>query len=216
MVVSGAFQNLESEPSDRSSPLAFCMAQQQLYDDLLEAVRKYPPLQALAEFEDTFFGYTHTADTDVSPFIYKILFADDEAEFCNTIKRACYIFVNNWDLARQGEMVHELLALFKHPSLEKSTPLPSLKRLRQWLRDFAKSSDFEELELFAIQRVGPIPPGNWSTRYAAYQLTAQSVNERNSERRLVPCHGGSKTSSNTTWRCTLPFHKTLHGLIKNT
>ena len=181
MVVSGAFQNSEPEQGDYASPLAFYRAQQQLYDDLLEAVRKYPPLQALAEFEGAFFGYTHAPDTDVSPFIYKILFADDEAEFRNTLKRACYIFVNNWDLARQGEMVHELLALFKHPSLEKSTILPSLKRLRQWLRDFAKSSDFEELKLFAIQRVGPLPPDSWSTRYAAYQLTAQSVNELNSQ-----------------------------------
>ncbi|PZO52014.1 MAG: hypothetical protein DCF15_14265 [Phormidesmis priestleyi] len=180
MVVSGAFQNSDPEQGDRSTPPAFYMAQQQLYDDLLEAVRKYSPVQALAEFEDTFFGYTHTADTDVSPFIGKILFADDEAEFRNTLKRACYIFVNNWDLARQGEMVHELLALFQHPSLEKPTPLPSLKRLRQWLRDFAKSSDFEELKLFAIQRVGSIQPGRWSTRYATYQLTAQYINERNS------------------------------------
>lgn len=161
-------------------PLAFYMAQQQLYDDLLEAVRKYPPVQALAEFEETFFGYAHTADTTASPFIYKVLFANDEAEFRNTLKRACYIFVNNWDLARQGESVHDLLALFQHPGLEKSTPSPSLKRLRQWLRDFAKSSDFQELKLFAIQRVGPMHTGSWSNRYAAYQLTAQYVNERNS------------------------------------
>ncbi len=131
MVGSGAFQNSEPEQGDRSPPLAFYMAQQQLYDDLLEAVRKYSPVQALAEFEDTFFGYMHTAGTDISPFVYKILFAGDEVEFRNTLKRACYIFVNNWDLARQGEMVHELLALFQHPSLEKFTTSPSLKRLRQ-------------------------------------------------------------------------------------
>lgn len=158
----------------------FYIAQQQIYDDLLEAVRKLPPVEALAEFESIFFGHSNSLDADVSPFLYKILFADDEAEFRNTLKRSCYIYVNNWDLAREGDMLHMLLGLFKQPNLSKSTHSPSLKRLRKWLRDFADSKDFEELELFAAQRMGPIVSGSWSQRYAAYQLTAQYVDETNS------------------------------------
>lgn len=158
----------------------FYMAQQQIYDDLLEAVRKLPPVEALAEFESIFFGHSNSLDADVSPFLYKILFADDEAEFRNTLKRACYIYVNNWDLAREGDMLHMLLGLFKQPSLSKTTLSPSLKRLRQWLLNFSESKDFEDLELFAAQRMGPVISGNWSTRYAAYQLTAQYIDESNS------------------------------------
>lgn len=158
----------------------FYVAQQQIYDDLLEAVRKSSPAEALAEFESIFFGHSNSIDADVSPFLYKILFADDETEFRNTLKRACYIFVNNWDLARQGDMLHTLLDLFKQPSLTKSTLSPSLKRLRQWLQNFADSKDFEELKLFAVQRIGPTQTGTWSTRYAAYQLIAQYVDENNS------------------------------------
>ena len=161
-------------------PMEFYVAQQQIYDDLLEAVRKSPPAEALAEFESIFFGHTNSLDADVSPFLYKILFADDEAEFLNTLKRSCYIFVNNWDLSRQGEMLHTLLGLFKQPSLNKSTLSPSLKRLRQWLQNFAASKDFEELQLFATQRIGPTETGSWSSRYAAYQLIAQYVDEDNS------------------------------------
>ena len=158
----------------------FYIAQQQIYDDLLEAVRKLPPVEALAEFESIFFSHSNSLDADVSPFLYKILFADDAAEFRNTIKRSCYIYVNNWDLAREGDMLHMLLELFKQPNLSKATHSPSLKRLRQWLRDFAQSEDFEELELFAAQRMGPISSGRWSIRYAAYQLTAQYIDETNS------------------------------------
>lgn len=158
----------------------FYIAQQQIYDDLLEAVRKLPPVEALAEFESIFFGHSNSLDADVSPFLYKILFADDETEFRNTIKRACYIYVNNWDLAREGDMLHMLLDLFKQPTLSKHTLSPSLKRLRKWLCDFAASQDFEDLELFAAQRMGPLVSGNWSTRYAAYQLTAQYIDESNS------------------------------------
>jgi len=158
----------------------FYIAQQQIYDDLLEAVRKLPPVEALAEFESIFFGHSNSLDADVSPFLYKILFADNEIEFRNTLKRACYIYVNNWDLAREGDMLHMLLELFDQPNLSRQTLSPSLKRLRTWLRNFADSKDFEDLKLFAAQRMGPIVSGSWSTRYAAYQLTAQYVDETNS------------------------------------
>ncbi len=203
MAVNGAFQNfdanvphpaqgnslgagsLDNRPDGRlaggSMPMEFYVAQQQLYDDLLEAVRQLPPVEALAEFEATFFGYSNTLDADVSPFLYKILFADNELEFRNTLKRACYIFVNNWDLLRQGDMLHMLIELFQQPSLSKSTLSPSLKRLRKWLLNFAHSKDFDELQLFATQRLDSARlGGNWSTRYAAYQLIAQYINEDNS------------------------------------
>jgi hypothetical protein len=192
MVLDGAFQNLEPYPGDYDGsssghqghqgqmPMEFYVAQQQIYDDLLEAVRKLPPVEALAELEAIFFGHSHSLDADVSPFLYKILFADDEVEFRNTLKRSCYIFVNNWDLARQGDMLHMLLDLFRQPSLQKSTHSPSLKRLRKWLCNFAESKDFEELQLFASQRQGSAAPGSWSARYASYQLIAQYVDENNS------------------------------------
>ena len=175
-------ETLKSDPAavDEKMPLEFYLAQQQIYDDLLEAVRKLPPVEALAEFEGIFFGHSNSLDADVTPFLYKILFADNETEFRNTLKRACYIFVNNWDLTRQGDMVQTLLSLFEQPSLKKTTHSPSLKRLRQWLLNFASSDDFDQLKLFATQRVGPTYPGSWSTRYASYQLVAQYVDESNS------------------------------------
>ncbi|MEL6813915.1 MAG: hypothetical protein AAFP03_03765 [Cyanobacteria bacterium J06598_3] len=169
-----------NEMSAGKMPLEFYLAQQQIYDDLLEAVRKLPPVEALSEFENIFFGHSNSLDADVSPFLYKILFENNEAEFSNTLKRACYIFVNNWDLARQGEMVHTLLGLFQQTSLTKTTLSPSLKRLRQWLLNFANSDDFDQLKLFATQRIGPTHTGSWSARYASYQLVAQYVDERNS------------------------------------
>ena len=195
-MVNGAFQ--DSDPSQgnaseqkldqlvttdalagsRSS--AFRLAQQQIYDDLLEAVRKRAPVEALAEFEATFFDPSMSSNASVALFFDKVLFANDEAEFRNTLKRACYIFVNNWDLARQGDMLHALLALFQQPTLTKAAISPSQARLSQWLINFSNSSDFEGLKLFAIQRIGPTQTGSWSSRYVAYQLIAQHVDEHNS------------------------------------
>ena len=98
-------QTLDSEQSIGSyqQPSDFYLSQQQLYEDLLDAVRNLPPVEALSEFESTFFGHSASLDADVSPFLYKVLFADDELAFRNTLKRACYIYVNNWDLTRHGK-----------------------------------------------------------------------------------------------------------------
>ncbi|MEM9149628.1 MAG: hypothetical protein AAGB19_04155 [Cyanobacteria bacterium P01_F01_bin.3] len=173
-------QNSSFDQRDCEKPIDFHLAQQQIYDELLDSVRHAPPVEALAHFESIFFGSTGSQDADVSPFIYRILFADDEQEFRNTLKRACYILVNNWDLGREGNMVHALLALFTQPGLQKTTFSPSLKRLRQWLLSFAGSQDFEELQLFANQRVNMNQASSWSNRYVTYQLIAQYVDESNS------------------------------------
>lgn len=194
-MVNGAFQDSESSKGDSPEQKlhqpailnasaghilpAFHLAQQQIYDDLLEAVRKQAPVEALAEFEAVFFDHSTSPSASVSLFLDKVLFANDEAEFRNTLKRACYIFVNNWDLARQGNMLHALLALFQQPDLRR-TSAPNQVRLRQWLVNFGNSADFEELKLFATQRIEPTQPGSWSTRYVAYQLIAQHVDENNS------------------------------------
>jgi len=198
MVVSNASHNSDFEPNQRNSekPIDFYLAQQQIYDDLLDSVRHAPPVEALADFEALFFGSSSSQDADVSPFLYRILFADDEQEFCNTLKRACYILVNNWDLGREGNMVHALLSLFTQPSLKKSTFSPSLKRLRQWLLNFAESKDFEDLQLFANQRVSLNQSGSWSNRYVTYQLIAQYVDESNSLEQREAARGLSRRLKN--------------------
>ncbi len=195
MVVNGAFRDSESDEGDASAQklsqpgpaeaavsqnsLAFHLAQQQIYDDLLESVRKLAPAAALAEFEAVFFGRSAASSASVSLFLDKVLFDNNEAEFRNTLRRACYIFINNWDLARQGDMPHALLALFQQSDLKRNAA-PDYGRLGQWLVNFSNSSDFEELKLFATQRIGPTQPGSWSTRYVTYQLIAQHVDEANS------------------------------------
>ncbi|MGB3790319.1 MAG: hypothetical protein WA949_20080 [Phormidesmis sp.] len=171
-------------PADEpDKPTASNLAQQQLYDDLLDSARKLPPVESLAKFENLFFGHSSSVETveaEFSPFLYHILFADNEQTFQSTLKRACYILVNNWDRRCQSDMVHTMLALFDQPSLKKPTFSPSLERLRQWLLNFAASQDFEALKLFAAQRIGPTHPGSWSSRYVTYQLTAQAIDSSHS------------------------------------
>ncbi len=174
-----------------SKSSAFHLAQQQIYDDLLDAVRNLPPVEALAKFEALFFSDSSSQDSDVSqsdvsPFLHQVLLNGDEAEFRNTLKRTCYILINNWDLSRHGHMMNAMLSLFTQPAPQRPALSPNLERLRKWLASFAQSQDFEELKLFAAQRLGPVNTERWSNRYVTYQLIAQYVDESNSlERRAA-------------------------------
>lgn len=189
MVVDSGFHDLEFDQGDRSVPLAFHLVQQQLYDDLIAAVRSRSPVEAITYFEALFFSAdSQTLDPGLSPFVSKVLLADAQAEFCHTLKRACYIFINNWELARQGHLIEPLLSLFQQPSLKEYSSSPSLERLRQWLINFANSQDFAELKLFATQRLGLTQAGSWSNRYVAYQLVSQSVDKNNSIEQREAAH----------------------------
>jgi hypothetical protein len=75
-------------------------AQQVVYDFLLDIVKVWPPEDVLEEFRHLFVHHTESVSSQTIPALHLILFANDEVEFRNTLKRCCYILVNNWELAR--------------------------------------------------------------------------------------------------------------------
>lgn len=173
------------EPNEfRSRPgLSLAQAQQVLYDFLLEIVKLWHPQDVLEEFRHLFIHHTDSVSSLTLPALHVILFANDEQEFRNTIKRCCYILVNNWEVARQFEMIQALVDLFSDSLIQRRTLSPTLKRLRQWLIRFTQSSDFEELRLFAARYTEERTinrPDEWANRYTSYLLVPQYVNEANS------------------------------------
>jgi hypothetical protein len=174
---------MESNDYGARPGLSLIQAQQIIYDFLLEIVKVWHPKDVLEEFRHLFIHHTDSVSSQTLPALHVILFANNEAEFRNTIKRCCYILVNNWEVARQFESVQSLVNLFSDPLIQRRTLSPTLKRLRYWLIRFIQSDDFEELRLFAaryneertINR-----PGEWVTRYTSYLLVPQYVNEANS------------------------------------
>ncbi|CAN5580268.1 hypothetical protein BH23CYA1_BH23CYA1_07860 [soil metagenome] len=200
MVVDRRFRDSESERGDRlessveplGRPMALHAAQQQIYSDLLAMVKSRTPVEALAEFEALFFSPGQMPERDLSPALHQILLAGDQAEFYNTLKRACYILINTWDLARQGHMIQAMLSLFQQHTLSGYSAIPGLQRLHQWLGDFIASPDFEALKLFAHQRIGPTQPGGWSDRYVAYHLVTQYIDKKNSPEQCAAARTLSK------------------------
>ncbi|WP_197065016.1 hypothetical protein [Leptolyngbya sp. KIOST-1] len=173
---------MESDGYDSRPGLTLAQAQQIIYEFLLEIVKIWHPDDVLEEFRHLFIHHTDSVSSQTLPALHIILFANNEQEFRNTIKRCCYILVNNWEVARQFDAIQALVDLFSDPLIQRRTLSPTLKRLRNWLTRFVESDDFEELRLFAARYTEERTlnrPDEWAARYTSYLLVPQYINEAN-------------------------------------
>ncbi|MEO0539441.1 MAG: hypothetical protein AAFZ80_01105 [Cyanobacteria bacterium P01_A01_bin.105] len=175
--VSGKFQSSSGRRYGRDRQ-DIQQSQRTIYNFLLEIVRKWPPKDVLEEFKNLFFHHSETVSSETVPALYAIVFSNNQAEFHNTLKRSCYILINNWEVAREHEAVQELIRMFSDPVIRKTTLSPTLKRLRQWIASFVTSGDFRDLELFVANRFAS-PEENWVNRYTSYLLVSQYVDTGN-------------------------------------
>ncbi|MDX2215908.1 MAG: hypothetical protein SFY66_21770 [Oculatellaceae cyanobacterium bins.114] len=153
-------------------------AQEAIYNYLLEIVKEWSPEDVLAEFKHLFIHHVNTISSHTVPLLYEIVFANQEQEFRNTLKRSCYILINNWDITRSHRSIQQLIQLFNDPILSRNTMSPTSQRLRSWIRAFIKSKDFQELQLFAA-RYEEREHIHWSQRYASYLLVPQYIDLKN-------------------------------------
>jgi hypothetical protein len=163
----------------RRSSLTLQEAQEDIYSFLLTIVKQWPPEEVLLQFKHLFFEYGETASSEVSAAIYTLLFNDDEREFHLTLKRCCYILINNWEVARQYKSIQALVEQFQDGSLFRYTSSLTLKRLREWMLNFVESNDFREITLFAERFSGELHQSRWASRYTSYLLVPQYINTEN-------------------------------------
>jgi hypothetical protein len=153
-------------------------SQETIYDFLLGIVKKWPPDEVLIEFKRLFIYHVDSTSSQALQAVYDIVFANNEQEFKNTLKRCCYILVNNWDATRHYKPIQELIQVFCDPLVGRHTHSQTLKRLRQWVNNFAESTDYEELKLFAA-KYEDRAHGPWTSRYTSYLLVPQYIDLRN-------------------------------------
>ena len=166
--------SVELPRSQRNLP----KAQEAIYQFLLEVVKNWQSEEVLAEFKGLFIHHVDTISSNTLPHLFEIVFSNQEQEFRNTLKRSCYILINNWEITRNYKAIHQLVELFADPILYKPTISPTLKRLREWLRNFVESPEFQELTLFSA-RYGDREKVHWVERYTSYLLVQQYTNLNN-------------------------------------
>ncbi len=154
-------------------------AQEMIYHFLLELVKQQPPAKVLLEFKRLFIDYDPSASNqEAFKALSQLIGLNNEKEFLHTLKRSCYILVNNWDVARNHSAIKELIELFAECKIAKRNLSSTLSRLKTWLINFVNSQDYYELKLF-IARHGYSDKEHWSNRYTSYLLVPQYTNLEN-------------------------------------
>lgn len=146
-------------------------AQETIYAHLLSIVKGNPPEDTLRDFRQLFIEEGSIETAEITRALSMILVDGDRQVFVYTLKRSCYILINNWGAARHHHEIQELVKAFEDPILQSFAHSKMLQRLRSWVFEFAQSEDYKDLKLFASR----FDEGKktWSQRYTSYLLASQ-------------------------------------------
>lgn len=147
-----------------------------IYEYLLDIVKKSHPEEVLQEFSNLFIYYVGSRYSTALQALYQIILRNDELEFKNTLKRACYILINNWYATRQYQAIHQLIRIFSEYNINRSADSPILECLQKWIVNFINSKDYQELHLFIAKYN---TKGHWTNRFTSYLLVPQYVDGNN-------------------------------------
>lgn len=154
-------------------------SQEIIYRFLIDSVKKWSPETVLLEFQRLFIYYeADTVNSDALLAMSDLIFANNEEEFISTLKRSCYILINNWDAGRHYKYISDLVQLFAALRINKKTLSPTLSRLRLWLANFVESEYYQQLKLFA-SKYEEQDKAHWSQRYTSYLLVPQYADLNN-------------------------------------
>ena len=143
-------QKPESIVNSNNQKQSIQQAQETIYSFLVEILKQCPPETVLQEFNRLFIQHLDSVSADSTQAIYKIGLANDAEEFRNTIKRCCYLLINNWKNNRAYKnYIKELIEMFANPIIRRQSVSPTINRLRSWIKNFVNSNDYQELKLFA-------------------------------------------------------------------
>jgi hypothetical protein len=158
------------------------IAQERIYNYFIGIVKAWEPDDVLQEFKRLFLGFLDAFDSDSGTEIYELFSKNEEQEFLHTLKRCCYILINNWESNRKHKYIHELVNLLSSCKKFKATKYikPSKNNFYiEWLENFINSEEYQHIQLFAFKNIDDQSKANWINRYSSYLLVAQSLDINN-------------------------------------
>lgn len=160
----------------------FSKPQDTICNFFLDKLNKETPDWVLEKFERLFILQTGRVPIEIGQALYIIVDQNQEDTFRNTLKRSCYILINNWNAARNHQPIQKLIQLFSEVAkTQKKTDTPkslAKQRLKKWLINFIGSEDYQELHIFLSRYENR---GKWSNHYASYLLASESLDSKNSQ-----------------------------------
>jgi hypothetical protein len=163
--------------ADRIYSQGIEQAQQRIYEFFLEIVRRKSPDEVLADFKNLFINFSESHNPEITEALDQILTAYNEKEFFYTLRRCCYILINNWTVSNNRVSIQSLIDIFNHPSIHKKPKSIKLRTIRIWLQMFIQSEDFQSLQIFALHLEDHNKQDQkWDNRFVSYLLAYQYTN----------------------------------------
>ncbi|AFZ32531.1 hypothetical protein Glo7428_4081 [Gloeocapsa sp. PCC 7428] len=151
-------------------------SQETIYRFLLESVKNLPAEVVLQQFIDLFICLPQTTNVDHLQALQEVIVSNNEDEFHNTIKRCCFILLNNWKITKRTQYIQQLIAVLENIPDSQHSTLPAQSILRVWVKNFVSSASYAEVKAFADKCQHGKP--HWNNSYKSHVLIAQSNDTR--------------------------------------
>lgn len=163
----------------RKSEATLQRNQEIIYKFLLQIVQERSPENGMLEFQHLFFSLeSSNLSSNAFNSLQKIITHNNEDIFRETLKRSCYILINNWETKRSYAYIKELISSLDGLQNLRNPASRLLNRMRGWITNFVKSPDYQELKLFA-SRHDDGEDKHWSSRYTSFLLVPQYADVNN-------------------------------------
>ncbi len=185
-------EHQQSASTDTQSvKLTLRQAQDEICSYILKYVKTADAEEVLEHFYQLFIAAPDTVVSDMSDALHALIAYKNEEEFINTLKRCCYIMINNWHANRDYHSAVGIIEILDKAEYSEQPSTANLRLLRNWLIKFTQSDAYQELKLFVLPLIEshesvsdkhPNPtPKKWSHRYTSYLLASHAFNLNNSE-----------------------------------
>jgi hypothetical protein len=143
-------------------------------------VEEESPQWIFSEFDNLFILGAKVSNKAVQKYLDKLITAEEEQIFNHTLKRCCFILLNNWKAIRNYDYCDRLISFLN--GIKNNVVIPQNKtdeiRIR-WIIKFLKSDDYEAMKNFAYQHLG----GDTNFAKQLYSVPVQKIkaNTNNTE-----------------------------------
>ncbi|NEP14010.1 MAG: hypothetical protein F6K14_28160 [Symploca sp. SIO2C1] len=147
------------------------LAEQKLYDHLLDCVKNEPPEQMIERFKSLFLEGSRYADPHIWSALETLISGKQaEEEFQFFLNRCCHILINRWQLQPDFQgAIPQLVGLFENLDAYRMAYSRGARRLRQLVQLFIQTEQYLTLRRLS-QVMDEIPPEESSNSQAVGAL----------------------------------------------
>jgi len=153
-------------------------SQEVIYRFLISQLKNNSTEAFLIVFKNLFSYCADGMNSHAMQALCNILLEKNEQNFRYTLKRSCYITINNWEAMRNYQGIQQFINMLGELQLRGTTLNALLCRLQTWINNFINGPEYQEIKLFS-SRHGNLPKCHWSSRYTSYLLVPQYEDTNN-------------------------------------